>query len=297
MKSMRFYTRLIWILLIFLLHTSFGFERFDFRHAMNNNVCKEFKNDVLIYFVFVDSKETCPWTEFDIQSTLDSMNVAINWLRQQALNRHVSLNITMQYYIGAEYTTIRKNLPSGSVEATVEEPGLKKGIGEINKWADGIAAKVGKDVPLSAKDGIPEIKNPNNKERLIAHLRDEYKIESVALIYMVNNYFRNDISLTVNQFDTKDVEFSIVSYKYPSTIAQNILTLFGAADLFKTEYRRNDKNIKLAAQYFPNDIMQDVYGKNINKLELGPLTEYLIGWSEQLDQKYHELLTDKVAFF
>ncbi len=294
---MRSILRTVMIIILFALQTSFSFERFDFRHGMNNNVCKAFKNDVLVYFVFVDSKETLPWTEFDIQTTLDSMNVAINWLRQQAMNRGIELNIRTDYYIGTEYTTIRKNLPAGTVGGTISQSGFNKGVEEINKWADGIAARIGKDVPVTTKDGIPEVKSPNNKERLIAHLRDDNKVESVALLFMVNNYFRNDISLTVNHLNSKDIEFSIVSYKYPSIIAQNILTLFGASDLYKTLYRRNDKKIKLASEYFPKDIMQDVYGVNINNLEIGEMTQYLIGWSDNIDPKYQELLTDKVIGF
>lgn len=295
--NMPFISRVFLILALFVLQSSFSFERIDYRNGMNNNVCKAFKNDVLVYFIFVDSKETSPWTEFDIQSTLDSMDVAIRWLKAQAYSHGVQLNIRSDYYIGSEYTTIKKNLPAGTIRETATKSGFRKGVVEINKWADGIASKVGKDVQITNKDGIPEIKDPNNKERLIAHLRDENKVESVALLFMVNNYYRNDISLTVNHLDTKDVEFSIVSYKYPSIIAQNILTLFGAADLYQTLYRKNDKKIKLASEYFPNDIMQDNYDKNINKLEIGELTQYLIGWSENLDSKYHQLLTDKVTGF
>jgi hypothetical protein len=96
---------------------------------------------------------------------------------------------------------------------------------------------------------------------------------------------------------TNDIEFAITSYKYPSVIAQNILNLFGAADLSKTLYRKNEKKIKLAAEYFPYDIMQDVYAKSVNELEIGEFTQYLIGWKDKLDQKYQVLLTDGFANF
>ena len=117
----------------------------------------------------------------------------------------------------------------------------------------------------------------------------------MALLYLVNNYYRDDISIPVNHLGTDDVEFAIVSYKYPAVIAQNILNLFGASDFAKSVYRRNEKKIKLLKEYFPNDIMQDVYAKNINNLELGEYTNYLIGWSTKLDPKYHPLLTDKIV--
>jgi hypothetical protein len=220
------------------------------------------------------------------------MDVAVQWLEKQAKLNGITLNIITDYYIGNETTTVRKNLTYETVDKTATTPTIRKGLTELNKWADGIAARVGKDVQITVKDGIPEIKNPRNKERLVAHLRDENQVESVALLYMVNNYYKTDISIPINQLNSNDVEFSIVSYKYPSIIAQNILNLFGAADLYKTLYRKNEKKIKLAEEYFPNDIMLDVYAKNIEHLEINELTKYLIGWNTELDEKYQPLLTD-----
>jgi len=264
---------------------------------MYKNVCKDLKNNVLVYFIFIDSKETSPWTEFDIRSTIDSVHAATKWIGEQARQSGIQLNIITDYYIGKEFTTVRKNLLNGNVYKTVTTPNFKKGFKELNTWADNIAKKVGSEVQLVDKDGIPEVQNPRNKERLIAHLRDEKQVESVALLFLVNNYYKEDISVVVNQFDTKDVEFAVVSYKYPSVIAQNVLGLFGAADLYKSLNRHDDKKINMAAAFFPDDIMQDVYAKDINKLEIGELTKYLIGWSSKLDPKYEPLLIDKMANF
>lgn len=294
MKVLR---RLLFIVFIFTIPTSFTVERIDFRNGINNNVCKTLKDNVLVYFIFVDTKETAPWTEFDIRTTLDSMNIAVQWIENQAKLNGVHLNIITNYYIGSEYTTVRKNLQYGTVNETVTTPNTKKGLESINKWADGIASRVGQDIHITTKDGIPEINNPRNKERLVAHLRDENELESVALLYMVNNYYRNDISVTVNHLNSNDIEFGITSYKYPSIIAQNILNLFGAADLSKTIYRHNDKKIKLAQEYFPNDIMQDVFGRNIEELKIGEYTKYLIGWTLDINEPYKILLTDRMANF
>jgi len=264
---------------------------------MYMNVCKDLRSNVLVYFIFVDTKATAPWTEFDIQSTLDSMNLAIRWIEQKARENNISLNIITDYYIGEQYNTVKRNLSYETVMKTATTPNFRKGIDELNKWADQIAKRVGSEVNIAERDGIPEIKNPRNKERLVAHLRDEKQVESVALLYLVNNYYRDDISITVNHLDTEDVEFSIVSYKYPAIIAQNILNLFGAADLAKTLYRRNEQKIKLAYEYFPNDIMQDVYARTVTSLEIGEYTKYLIGWNSTLDSKYETLLTDKIINF
>ncbi len=292
---MKLLTKLSLLIFIIILLTGSSFKRIDYREGMYKNVCKDLRNNILIYFIFVDSKITSPWTEFDIQSTIDSMRIAIRWIEGQAKKNDVQLNIISDYFIGERYTTVRKNLPNETVLGSFNTgSNLAKGLGELNSWADNIVKRVGAEVHIVEKDGIPEIQNPKNKERLVAHLRDEKQVESVVLLYLMNNYYRDDISLPVNHMGTDDVEFAIVSYKYPAVIAQNILNLFGVSDFSKSVYRRNEKKIKLLTEYFPGDIMQDVYAKNINDLEIGQYTKYLIGWSTELDPRYHSLLTDKI---
>lgn len=291
---MRIYFNVIFFLIAAFLLSSMGIQRIDYRHSVKKNVCKDFKNDVLAYFIFVDSKETSPWTEYDIRSTLDSINIAVNWFNQQAGKNNVPLKLKTNYYIGKPYSTVKRNLSQGTVEKTLKSSGLKNGFKDLNLWADAIAKKVGSTFNIPDKDGIPEIKNPRNKERLVAYLRDESSLESVALIFMVNNYYRDDISIAVNTYNTDDVEFAIVSYKYPAEIAHNILSLFGAAPMYKSTFRKSEKKIKTLSQNFPNDIMQDPYGKNIYSLTIGEYTKYLIGWSDHLNNKYDPLLTDGI---
>lgn len=282
------------ILLIAL--PGFSPKRIDYRKGMQRNVCKALTNDVLIYFIFVDSKHTSPWTEFDIHSTLDSLAAATQWLRQKALENGINLRIKTDYYIG-EYATINKSLPEGSIRQSLTEPNLRTGIKELNNWADYIAKRAGTSFNIIEKDGIPEVQNPRNKERVIAHLRDENNVESVALMFMVNNYYKEDISVALNTLGTEEIEFAIASYKYPTEIVHNILHLYGAADLYKTPFRKNEKKIEQAKQLFPNDIMQNPYAKSLSDLEIGPFTKYLIGWEDKLDKQYEPLLTDNLIVF
>ena len=293
---MKFLTRLTLCFLLFMVSAAPVFRHVDFKEAMYKNVCKELKGDVLLYFVFIDTKETSPWTDFDIRSTLDSVAVVSKWLTEKAQTNHIQLTVKTNYYIGKPYATVNKNLPNGSVKNTLYEPSVKKGMKVLNDWGDDVAKKIGTTFNLSPKDGIPEVKSLRTKERLIAYLRDQYSVESVALVFMVNNYYRVDISVPVNSFSNKDVEFAIVSYKYPSEIAHNVLSLFGAAPLFKSVYRQTNSKIEYAAKVFPNDIMQDPYAKNIAKQEIGPLTKYLLGWTSQLPNEYEKLLTDGIGF-
>src|SRR6056297_2810310 len=249
---MKRFIRIILLTLVIISFTSFSIDRINFNEGKSKNVCKELKDNVLLYMIFVDSKQTSPWTEFDIQTTLDSVSVAVEWLEKKARSNDISLNIFSDYHIGEEFTTIRKRLPEESVLKSINEPNFKKGMENLNDWADKIARQAGSSFPTVKKDGIPEIEQPRNKERLIAYLRDKHNVEYVALFYMLNNYFKEDISLPINTMNTKDVEFAIVSYKYPSEIVHNLLHLFGAADLDESPYRRNKRNIELADQFFPD---------------------------------------------
>lgn len=289
---MSVFRRLLVISLSIILISSGPVARNDFSAARNNNVCKVLKDEVLLYFVFIDTRTTYPWTEFDILTTIDSIHVAKRWIEVEASKAGVPLNIKTDYYIGNEYTTINRNLPKKSVLESISDPNFNKGVYSLNRWADYVAKTVGESLYMKEKDGIPTIKKPTNKERLIAQLRDEYAVESVALMFFVNNYFRDDISIAINTRETEDVEFAIVSYKYPAEITQYFMKLFGGVDLHKSYERKSNRKIRMAGEYFPNDIMQDVGSTNLDKLTIGSFTAYMIGWTDQLEAKYEPLLKD-----
>ncbi len=285
------------LIMLLIVPSSFKVSRVDYRDARYKNVCKDLKGDVLLYFMFIDSKYTTPWTEFDIQSTIDSVRAAIYWLHMQARGNDISLNIIADFYIGPEYTTIERNLPQATVLESVTEPNPAKARENIKRWSDYVAKTAGEGVTLRDKDGIPELKSPRNKERLVAFLRDENKVESVALFYLVNNYYKSDVSIPINTLGTEDVEFAIVSYKYPSEIVHNFLHLFGAADMYKTLLRRKERNINTLAGLYPDEIMQEPYGKDLNELTISDYTKYLIGWSDDLDPALELLMKDKMIKF
>jgi len=127
------------------------------------------------------------------------------------------------------------------------------------------------------------------KERLIAQLRNKHKEEKVALMYFVNNYYKEDISVTLNTFSASEIEYSIVSYNRPVVIAHEFLHLFGASDLYRQLYNKKKKNRKLAIKSFPNDIMLVTDYKNLAEVEVGALTQYLIGWKDTWDPKHEKL--------
>ena len=206
---MKSFLKLSLLTIVLTLVSGFGSQKIDYRKGRYNNVCKDLKNEVLLYFVFVDTKTTLPWTEFDIASTIDSMAVAVEWLHKQAELNKINLRIKTDYYIGKDFATITRNLPFATVQQSLYEPNFKTGLAAINKWADNLSKKVGESFTIREKDGIPIQQSPKDAERVIALLRDEFSVESVALVFMVNNYYRNDISIAVNTLINADVEFAL----------------------------------------------------------------------------------------
>jgi hypothetical protein len=88
-----------------------------------------------------------------------------------------------------------------------------------------------------------------------------------------------------------------VSYKYPSDIAHNFLHLYGATDMYKTLLRRKESNIEKLADLYPDEIMQEPYGKNLSDLNISDYTKYLIGWNETLDPALEPLMQDKMILY
>jgi len=272
-------------------------KRLDYRSAKEKNVCKDLRGRLMIYCIFVDSKHTTPWTEYDIRSTLDSVAIAVTWLKSKAVENNVELMVKTDYWVGEEFTTVNKKLPDLSIQETLNSTGAKKGFEKFNKWSNSIAKKAGISLYMEKKDGIREIKKPQNKERLVAYLRDTYMVESVVLIYMLNNYYKADVSLPVNTYSNTDIEYAIISYKYPSEIAKNILNLYGAADMYESTYRTNKKKIEKLSAMFPNEIMLNPYAKEINTLMISDYTKYLIGWQKDYNPAYESLYKDKIIFY
>lgn len=264
--------------------------------SRENNVCKTLRGNVVVYAIFVDSKFTKPWTEYDINSTLDSIKVGMGWVMQQAHQNSIDLNIEIDYHKTVKGTVpIYNDLSKKTLSATLYKIPLYSGIKDIYRWADKVAVEAGKSLPKDSSLCIKTINKANDRERLIARLRDIHKTDNVALMYFINNYFTNDISLTFDSNSLENVEFSIVSYKRSAVISHEFLHLFGAWDLYITPFDKKKaaiKKKKQAMELFPNEIMAFAY-RNIDSLEISQFTKYTIGWENQLEKKYSDLILGK----
>ncbi|HMN06621.1 MAG TPA: hypothetical protein PKD45_12940 [Flavobacteriales bacterium] len=260
--------------------------------TVNNNVCKTLKGRVIYYAVFVDSKYSQPWSTYDILSTMDSIRCAMDWVEQQAADRGVELKIDVVSHTHGDIRPVRADLPRKTLAATVFAP---NGERSLDRWAD----KAGKAVAMTLGPDTARIiltkNNPSNTERLIARVRDIHKLDNVALFYMVNNYYREDISVVLHSGSFEQVEYGVQSFKSPAVIAHEFLHLFGALDLYVTPFdnkRAARKRKEFAMREFPNEIMAFTH-RSLDSLQISPLTEYLVGWSPSLDDRYVRMITNK----
>jgi hypothetical protein len=264
--------------------------------SVNNNVCKRLYGNVVLYAIFVDTKETKPWNQFDITSTLDSIKKATAWIEHVAHKNSIPLHIEIAYHQYEGKIPIALNFPKKTLSSTLFQRNIFSGIKTVSKWADKIATVASKATPLDTSTVISTKNDLNNKERPIARLRDVYKTDNIALIYFINNYYSDEVSVTFNTNSSSDVEYSIVSFKSPSVIAHEFLHLFGAWDLYITPFDKFNKHIikqkMFAMKEFPNEIMAFSY-RNIDSLTISQFTRYCIGWDSKLDDVYCKMILGK----
>lgn len=264
--------------------------------TVDNNVCRKLRGDVVLYAVFVDSKEGSAWTTHDIRSTLDSIRTAADWLEEQAQQRGVALTIRVETHEKAGVIPVRSELPRGGLPQAIR--GMNA-VRTIDRWADKAAKSAHAGFPRdTARATLTKITS-KDRERLAAHVRDRYSTDNSALLFMINNYYKDETSVAVHTGSQTSIEYAAIAFKRPGVIAHEVLHLFGALDLYKTPFdnkRAERKRKEFAMTAFPEEIMAFPL-RRLSTLEISPLTEYLIGWRNELDPKYMKMLTGKKLRF
>lgn len=294
------YLRVLMLLFVVLIYVGCNKKTVDMRYSMGRNVCKNLSGSTLVYIIFVDSKTTKPWTSFDIRTTLDSAKLATQWISKQAKANGKTATFKVEYFHSGTTYTVNKDLPKKSLYESVKAITDKQGWKKINTWADNNSKKA-----LSA---FPETKNyyklltmpnadpkkaakPNDTEKLVVALKEKYKTDNIAVCYMLNNYYKNDLLLSMNTFSLTNPEYIINSYKSSHFIAQQILSLFGGLYFFRSpkDFSKPPVNEAVIEKDFPNEVMLLHNDKHLSTLEISPVTKYLLGWTDYVDKKYNKV--------
>jgi hypothetical protein len=269
------------------------------RFGKDRNVCATLKGTTLLYVIFVDTKTTKPWTGFDIRSSIDSLKMSTEWLKKQGEENDATLNFKLEYFHNKTSYTIPKDLPKKSLYESINTITDKNGWKKINSWSDYISKKALVAFPettrfyklLNSGTNTKKTPKPGDTEKLIVALKEKYKTDNIVLCFMLNNYYKNDISLTLNKMSLETPEYFINSYKSPVLITQQILNLFGAQNYYKLakDEKTRPKNDELIAKDFPTEIMLLQDRANLDNLSISPVTQYMLGWRDDVEKKYEKV--------
>lgn len=261
--------------------------------TVNNNVCKYLQGKVLVYAIFVDTKYTNTWTTFDMQSTMDSIQTAMDWIKEKSRKDSVALDIKIKAHSQKKILPIKNNFTRRTLGGTAR--GIMTGNGGywvegtslLDRWADKISKEATRHLMPDTSSMIRNQISAKGRNEFMLRVRDLYKYDNVALMFFINNYNADEYSLTMHAAHDWSVEYCIISHKSPRDIAHHFLHLFGALDLYYLPYGKRKKMKKMKARaclVAPNEVMA-WNKKNIDKLEISNFTRYLIGWRPILDQE------------
>lgn len=261
----------------------------------NHNVCKQLTDTIMVYAVFVDVNIYHPWTEFDIDATIDSLKRATTWLEGKATIYNKKLKIESVIHTQGAKRTIAEKSAKTSLRLNGIRAASKRAYKKMIPWADAISKYAGRGTKYKPSTKIHQRWKILGTESLNLALRDKYKRENVAIMFFVNGYYENHPSYSFYTATTNQhVEYSIVTNKNPSVIAHELMHLFGAVDLY-ANFNFPNFNYKELSENYPNEIM-NVQHKDIDKLSVSPISSYFIGWQDTLDKANTRLLLHKQTF-
>jgi hypothetical protein len=217
-------------------------------------------------------------------------------LEKQAKENNIPLAIKVKYHQNGKTIPLVNNFPDKTLSGTLFSPLPSFGVPKLDRWSDRLARTAGLSLPKDTSKIVKTFNKLTDRERLIARLRDLNKTDNVALMYFINDYYSEDISLALHTSNNTSPEYSIVSFKRPAVIAHEFLHLFGALDLYISPFDKKKRSIKKRAEVtklFPNEVMEIAY-RQLDSLNISPFTKYLIGWDNELDESTRQKVLGKV---
>lgn len=282
------------IFISILIISCTSIKDFDSRWGRETGFCSVLEGKTVVYTVFVDSKSTKNWTGFDIASTKDSLNRVYKWLENQAKQNGKLLNIIPEYHQAGPKQTIKKKLPYDRLSEAFDKDGISD-FNKLEKWAESIVKKTERNIKMPKGKKLPAKPRLKGFEKLVAKLKLKHDAQNVAIFLMVNNFYIADASISMQTLgDAENKEFAINSGKNTNILALQLLSLFGAQNLYKGDNNKYSiKNLELAHTDFPNDVMVNA-DKDISGLIIDDFTAFMIGWKKTIDSKYNDLFKVKL---
>lgn len=235
----------------------------SFRATYNLGSCKKLEGTIVVLFLFTDDSES-HW-DSDSLSKFESSQTqkALTYLEDKASQYGKTLNFISKSYsvIGGDNTIYSKSIIKDANSNNMSYDALENICENMGYGtSDGLFADVRKEYPnceiipiiLLNKDGT-------------SYARGVYTPESTMPEHCI--IFTRNLGVTSAPF---------LPGNRASTIAHEILHLYGAEDFYNMEGRS-----ALASKYYPSDIMYYVDGF-VNRNKIGDFTAYTIGWTDDV---------------
>lgn len=289
---------IVFVLFVFLACQRISivnYENYDkIPNTRNLNTCKTLTDTVQTYMIFVDADIYHPWTEFEINATIDSVEKATKWIENQAFQFGHQIKIQNNQHKQGSRLTINENSAKTSLSANgMQESMKRKAMKKLLPWADAISKYASKGLKYRPSKKVHMRLKIEDMESFQLALRDHLGSADVAVMFFVNGFFEEHQSFSYHtQSVDYNTEYSIITTKNPAVIAHELMHLFGAVDLYPNRHFPNFNYSKIAKVY-PNEIMR-IQHKEISKLEVSPITSYFLGWQDSLSESDNRLLLHKV---
>ena len=249
--------------------------------SRNMNVCGHLKDSVVLYCIFVDVNSYHPFSQFDVNSTMDSVRKATEWLECQAEYMHIPLSIQPVLHKTHNKVTLQEWKTPAALHGFKRPFTKRKYASYTNKWTDFIAKYAGRSVKQKNTGRIKTRVKAYNLESLIHILRNNYQTDGMAVMFFVNGYYEREACMSFNIYNNgPHPEYAVITHKNTSAIAHEFLHLFGGIDLYPHRHHPGFNYADLE-EIYPNEIMRIAH-KDINKLMLSPITKYYIGWQDDI---------------
>lgn len=263
--------------------------------SRNNGTCKELKDTVGLYAIFVDVGIYHPWTEFDIECVMDSIHASSDWIENQAKLSGKDVHIKVFQHKQNSKLTIKEKSAKTALHLNGLLPEYYKAYRRLSPWAQAISKYAGRGLKYRPSSKIAQRLKITDVNTFTMALRDKLELENVAVMFFVNGYMEGhpSYSFNVESGQYQQAEYSIITSHSKPVIAHEFLHLFGAVDLYANQNFPNFNYQELNEAY-PNEIMY-VQHKDIEDLMISPINRYFVGWQDTLAKSDNDMLFHKIA--
>ena len=212
---------------------------------------------------------TSYWTSAETDVWFRKLRKAENWLQKEAARYGKRISFTGGYF---------------GLDPLVAVDEIESGTGSGNErvdWVKVALTAVGYESPMAFLKWVQT--KTDCQSALIIVVADK-KGRSYAIPFSdINN--REDFFVEGIMAYT---QYESGTGLYPASIAHEICHVFGAEDLY-ANFSQTEKNEAIARQRFPDDIMIRIEA-NLENLQIGPFTAWLLGLTDQEEPWYRSLL-------